>query len=223
MREEGTYLEAVEHARRSVTELFETLSYFEGDLGIGAQEMELVDFLEGLENHHENQSVETGPETSHGEELWEIQLRQAWAEGLSPDSRPQGERQPYPATLRRLVAISDRNVAAFDALCIHGAGLISRDQKLPLEMRAFLVDMLTGKLSRPRPPGRPKAHPARDPLLFSCLVDVAERFGLRATRNDATEHEMSACDIVAEAMRQLRHSPASYSALKRIWLEQNHQ
>lgn len=221
MCEDDRYQKAVEYARRCLGELFDTLSYFESEPGIRAQELEPLDFLEHLEKQYQNHAARTDYKATRGEKLWKIQLSQARAKGLSPNNRVQGERQLYPATLRHLIRISAWNMTAFDALCLHGAGFIADDRKMPLALREFLVGVLKGKLSRPRQPGRPKTHPSRDPLLFACLAEVADRFGLKPTRNDATGREMSACDIVAVAMRQLGHSPTSYPALKRIWLNQN--
>ena len=37
-----------------------------------------------------------------------------------------------------------------------------------------------------------------------------------ATRNDTNSPE-SACDAVAEALKQMDESPASYASVKRIW------
>ena len=51
------------------------------------------------------------------------------------------------------------------------------------------------------------------------IADIAETFGIAPTRNDATGHRLSACDIAAEAMAALRLSPSSCSALKRLWLK----
>jgi hypothetical protein len=41
---------------------------------------------------------------------------------------------------------------------------------------------------------------------------------LTATRNDTSKH-VSACDAVAEALRQLGLKPLSFNGVKRIWLD----
>jgi len=211
---------AIEFACKHLQTMFDTLTEMETNHGIGARELELLDFLEHLEKQYQDHVAQTGRHAIRGEKLRESQSRLASAKGLSPDNLPRDEGEGYPENIRRLVKISDKNMAAFDALCIHGAQCVSDDREIPFELREFVVAVLTGKQPRPSPIGRPKVNPARDALLFAVIFEVAEKFCLTPTRNDASGHEMSACDIVAEAMRELRHSPASYTALKEIWVEQ---
>ena len=44
--------------------------------------------------------------------------------------------------------------------------------------------------------------------------------GMTATRNDASE-ATSACDAVADAMKELELEPADFYSVKRIWLDFN--
>ncbi|WP_457650365.1 hypothetical protein [Profundibacter sp.] len=214
---------AIEFACKHLQAVFKSLSHIEANTGIGAEELDFLDILECLSRASR---VGTGPATDwavRGQPLWEEQLVSAWHQGLTPENNKKPESFGYSASLRQLIKAADQNATIFDALCIHGAQNISNDTQMPTELRDFLVAVLTGKRPRPSRTGRPKVNSSRDALIFAVILEVAEEFRLKPTRNDASTHQMSACDIVAEAMRQMRHSPSSYTALKKIWVEQNSQ
>ena len=85
-------------------------------------------------------------------------------------------------------------------------------QMLPPTLADWRVNVNEGKLMMPgRKRGRPKENSSRDMRIVHC-ISVLEALGMNATRNDATEPEESACDVVAKALEK------SYKTIKRIWL-----
>ena len=109
--------------------------------------------------------------------------------------------------------------------------------ELAVGLRHFVCASIGGNFRRPRGRGRARDF-IGDWLLLDVLEELVARFDLRPTRNDASEHNDSACDLVSEAfaaaprppraLAPSRHSPSalasarrppSYKALKAIWFD----
>lgn len=119
------------------------------------------------------------------------------------------------------VADSERNPFAWEALAHAASGYLARGEALPLPLAAWVIDVLHG--TRKKPPLPPSlrrglgfTYERRDYLLYRAVEDLVQR-GLRATRGD-TSPATSACDVVAEAMRRRRATPASFKDIKRAYL-----
>ena len=83
----------------------------------------------------------------------------------------------------------------------------------------FAESVLLGELQRPRHSGKQKLdYKYRDQGICYLVNGLLDK-GFSATRNDATEHRNSACDLVAEAMRSANRKPDTYGQVKRIWLK----
>lgn len=119
------------------------------------------------------------------------------------------------ALLRRGAA---RDPVAWRSLAGIAALMLRNREDLPGPVRDVAIAVLEGRLPCPALRGRPPRRPLRDEAIAHLVADLAEGFGLAPTRNDASAHRSSACDIAAEALRALGRSPASYAAVKRIWL-----
>lgn len=125
---------------------------------------------------------------------------------------------------RRIAALSrsaphDRD--AWVMLASMAGLLLQKDLPLPPAMRDFVIDVLERRCPCPPTRGRPPTSQTWRNVICLIVANLVEQFRLPATRNDASEHRMSACDIVAEAFGSLGLKPSSYASLKRIWQQRD--
>lgn len=115
-----------------------------------------------------------------------------------------------------LVGWASLDPEGWDALRLGVASALERGDTIPPEARRWLVHYLRGETERPKASaGRHGARGLHIAIVFVVirLVDC----GMNATRNDASP-AVSACDAVADALEQLRLSPTTFEAVKKIWL-----
>jgi hypothetical protein len=86
-------------------------------------------------------------------------------------------------------------------------------------IRHFICMMVGGRCQRPRARGRARDW-LRDRLVLEILQELVAKFGVSPTRNDASDHKNSACDLVSGAFA-LAGNDLSYKVLKRIWLDKS--
>jgi hypothetical protein len=107
----------------------------------------------------------------------------------------------------RLVEEARQHPATFDVLSECAARFCTQGNALPPILGAWVADVLRGRNERPRQHGRHRgALYLRDAWLVHAVVFVAEFAGLNPTRNEATQG-ISACDLVAEILRDLEWKP----------------
>lgn len=92
---------------------------------------------------------------------------------------------------------------------------------LPPWASDWLADKLEGKV--PRPP-RPRGALSRSGLhyLICECIEALIAAGMIGARNEATE-QRSACDVLAEALRQVGLQPSTFEGVKRIYFSWNKQ
>lgn len=115
-----------------------------------------------------------------------------------------------------LVGWASLDPEGWDALRLGVASALERGDTIPPEARRWLVHYLRGEIERPKASaGRHDARGLHIAIVFavSRLVDC----GMNATRNDVSP-PLSACDAVADALTQLKLSPTTFDAVKKIWL-----
>ncbi|PRX27674.1 hypothetical protein, partial [Meinhardsimonia xiamenensis] len=120
--------------------------------------------------------------------------------------------------VERLLILSENDPDVHAALNLFAIASLEDEERMCAPLRRFVIEVLRGERKPPSGRGARRIHPFRDLFICYVLDDLVWRWGLHPTRNDATEPGMSGCDIVAEAMRRLDRQPASYDAIKRIWL-----
>ncbi|MDS9467921.1 hypothetical protein RGQ15_10120 [Paracoccus sp. MBLB3053] len=126
---------------------------------------------------------------------------------------------PYERELARLLKLASEDKLSFDILNHHATFLLGKGAPLPVQLRLFLMGVLTGRLSSPSISGRPKIPSLRDEYIHDLVGEVAQKFHLKPTRNDSPgANAFSASDAVAQAMVQLRRRPQSYDVIRKIWL-----
>ena len=115
-----------------------------------------------------------------------------------------------------LVGWASLDCEGWDALRLGVASAIDRGDEIPPEALQWLARHLRGENERPKASaGRHDARGLHIAIVFS--VNYLVECGMRATRNDASP-AVSACDAVADALAQLKLSPTTFEAVKKIWL-----
>jgi hypothetical protein len=90
-----------------------------------------------------------------------------------------------------------------DLLCDFAEALIEEEKPVPLWLQEYLVGAARSYKYTIRRRGRdPYAHVERDNEIVKVVERVADLFGLRVTRNAATQTEC-ACSIVAKALKRM--------------------
>jgi hypothetical protein len=121
--------------------------------------------------------------------------------------------------LSELIGKADTDPLAFDVACSIVGRAVRQKTDLPEDVASFAADIITGERRKPKRRGKNAgAYMFRDQAIVE-FVELAMSYGFLATRNDASDHENSACDIVAEALKARGLSPKSYKQIKEIWLE----
>ncbi|WP_156117819.1 hypothetical protein [Paracoccus sp. PAMC 22219] len=126
---------------------------------------------------------------------------------------------PYLTYVLHLLATSSSDVTSFDSLFRHAAELYRHGEWPVPILREFKDDVDFQERSRPYKDGRQKDVVEREYFISIVIYEVHRIFNVPPTRNDASEHRDSACDIVAEAMTVLRTRPNSFPGVKRIWMK----
>ena len=138
--------------------------------------------------------------------------------GLSFSDSPRDSTGAYVTYIRTVLSAAAKDPVAFDAARIHAAKLMSDNRPLCYELKSFACGFLRNEVARPVDK-KPKLHTARNAILHALIFDLANRFAVKPTKNRASTGQISACDILAEAMPKKADLPKSSSALERIWFE----
>ena len=118
--------------------------------------------------------------------------------------------------IERMTISAENNAANFDILSVVAASYIDAGVLMPEALGQWAVAVLRGEKKRPGRHGKfAKGTGLRDVCIWETVRRLVKR-GMIATRNDASP-ATSACDAVAEALKLLGESPASYASVKRIW------
>jgi hypothetical protein len=188
--------------------------------GVSPDELDLLAKLKRLKKLHQQASkIENSDKDSQPpESLTPYRLTKVYHAGMAPDDQLQGSTNRYQALLDEYLAKTDKDRVCFDAVSYHGAYLLQEGILPPWDLRVFLADVLHGHKKPPRRSGRPRNVASRNRIIAAAVWDVASKFGLRPTRNEATTTAQSACDAIADAMRALNKSPRGHVAIKKIWM-----
>lgn len=103
----------------------------------------------------------------------------------------------------------------FDTAKLAVGYTLEQGEPLPDEARQWLVAMLKGEIFRPKAKAGRKTKEWQEILIWMAVRFRVEE-GMTASRNDASE-PISACDAVAEALKELGTTPATFEGVKRIW------
>jgi hypothetical protein len=106
---------------------------------------------------------------------------------------------------------------AFDSLRLGIAHKIDTRRQLSEREADWLADYLKEKITRPSAGRGPLRRLRHQALIGINVAHVSYQHGLKPTRNDASPPH-SACDAVAEAMKNLGLKPSSYKRIKEHWL-----
>lgn len=121
--------------------------------------------------------------------------------------------------ITELIAKADDDPLAYDVACTVIGLAVRQKTEMPEEVTNFAADIIIGERQKPKRRGKNAgAYIFRDRAIVE-FVELAMSHGFLATRNDESDHQNSACDIVAEAFKARGLSPKSYKQIKDIWLE----
>jgi enoyl-CoA hydratase/carnithine racemase len=116
----------------------------------------------------------------------------------------------------RLLAWAETDAGGFDVLRLGVAHSLEQGEELPPEALQWLVRYLHGDLTRPKArAGRKDEYWLHQVIWMAVTIRVDE--GMTATRNDESRSP-SACDAVADALKELGLEPTTFHSVKRIWL-----
>ncbi|UYV37392.1 hypothetical protein N4R57_21020 [Rhodobacteraceae bacterium D3-12] len=88
-------------------------------------------------------------------------------------------------------------------------------------LQRWQSSFLSGAINEPPLPKGPyRDRDAHRNMLIVSQIKQLEQIGFRPTRNDASTHQNSGCDIVADALQSLGKG-MSYSAVERVWKERD--
>lgn len=126
-------------------------------------------------------------------------------------------RERGPGDYEELAANAATDQLHFRAARLEIAAILELTGKIPSALQPLAVRILRGE-SQPSHHGR---HAELDDYRARVVVDVvgiAVSAGFTAFRNDASDHENSACDMAAEAFSIVGLSPTTYAGIKKIYL-----
>lgn len=102
-----------------------------------------------------------------------------------------------PRILPFLIGLAKSDRGAFDLACEIAGGHIWRGTKMPSDLRDFAISVLDGSFEKPRKSKLSRTF-YRNVTFASIVEGCSERFGLKRTRNEASD-PVSACDAVSQA------------------------
>jgi hypothetical protein len=106
---------------------------------------------------------------------------------------------------------------AFDATCRVVATLLISGSPLRNGLEEFAAAVITGSRRRPGRPGLSSEKLFFRDLFICNLLRRLEARGLNITRNDASKHRNTACDLLSEALLKNGLKPTSYNGVKDVW------
>lgn len=209
--------EAVEYAARELAEILGS----EAILNALTPEEKLCDeHCEALWRLREESATAQRFATLSSLDLTQLRHMVAKPAGeASDDTEEAGGQDVYMTLLTRLLAACDSDSISFDTVFRHAAEVYRHGEWPVPQLRKF-KDAVDFK-ERARPGNsKPRNVQERDYFIAIVIHEVHCIFGVPLTRNDASDHRDSACDIVAEAMTVIRKSPSSMDSMRRIWSKQ---
>jgi hypothetical protein len=103
---------------------------------------------------------------------------------------------------------------------IHGAAEGQASAITP-EIRDFLLQYLSGKLNKPKTRGPHRLRNLGRDGWICDLIQLCVDNGVAPYRNEASEHNDSACDLVAELCAEYGLTATTYEAVRKIWSDRH--
>ena len=126
-----------------------------------------------------------------------------------------GELEFHCEGLPDLLRDAELDSIAFEALQRLAASMMRAGAPLPQTLSTWVADVLDGRAIAPRQRGKhPQANLHRNLMIFCAISTLIEDGAMSATRNVASAHSNSACDVVAERLGM------SYAAVAKVWRRQ---
>jgi len=110
---------------------------------------------------------------------------------------------------------SKKHQATFDIASSIAADYLDREECPPFPINKFLIDLLRGKIERPKRQGKRKNfknHYRNIAIRFAFWILISSGWD-KKTRNDASNHKDSAIDIISESLSEFGYY-LSYSGVR---------
>lgn len=130
-------------------------------------------------------------------------------------------KQNWDANVAELLSEVSTSRRAFEAAILGLASAIEEGAEIHPALRPFLAKVLRGHF---RPPSQ-KAGRGESTGLHTIIVNLIADMafaGWQPLRNDVSS-PISACDVMAIALRELSLSPITYAGVKRIWTQRDRE
>ena len=134
------------------------------------------------------------------------------------DSKFEPNSSDYTKKIEQVVRNAPNTAANFDIAAAIAATYMETGILMPETLAKWAAAVLRGEQKRPVRHGKfAEGTGLRNTNIWEVTRILVKR-GMTATRNDVSP-ATSACDAVAEALKQMEESPSSYASVKRIWNE----
>ena len=127
------------------------------------------------------------------------------------------QKPPNPMiAISQMINSADNRADSFDVLAVVSEKYFETDRLMPKVLAQWAAAMMRGEKKRPKRNGKfANGTLERNTYIWPVTRKLVES-GMMATRNDESP-PTSACDAVAEALKQLGENPTAYASVKRIW------
>jgi hypothetical protein len=105
----------------------------------------------------------------------------------------------------------------FEVLKLSIASFLDEPEgNLPPEAGIWLASFLRGEIMPPKNSAGRKTVGLLHVLIWRAVDNLVDE-GVTATRNDESQFNKSACDAVAQALKELGLKPTTFAGVKRVW------
>ena len=118
--------------------------------------------------------------------------------------------------ISQMINGADNCADSFDFLAVVSAEYLETGRLMPKVLAQWAAAMMRGEKKRPVRNGRFANGTSVRNLYIWLAINTLVKREMVATRNDESP-PTSACDAVAEALKQLGENPTAYASVKRIW------
>ena len=134
------------------------------------------------------------------------------------DSKIEPNSSDYIKKIEQVVRNAPNTAANFDIAAAIAATYVETGIFMPETLAKWAAAVLRGEQKRPVRRGKFAEGTGLRNIHIWEVARILVKRGMTATRNDVSP-ATSACDAVAEALKQMEESPSSYASVKRIWNE----
>jgi hypothetical protein len=134
------------------------------------------------------------------------------------DSKYEPNSSDHTIAIEQVVRNAANNAANFDIGAAIAVSYLENGILIAKTLAKWAAAVLRGEKKRPVRHGKCAEGTLLRNINIREVTRILVKRGMTATRNDVSP-ATSACDAVAEALKQMEESPSSYASVKRVWNE----